>query len=232
MRDRLAGVSRPAIACVTFAVAVLWAPGAHAEPPDFHEVPAALRTAPDRSPLTPTQRDALSARKILAQLVNDHGPEPWPGAAVAIIDGSPAEVFSVLRDYAHFSSFMPYVASATVDEHASNRWRVSYVVKGPLGIGDRQYQLDTFDEHERLDGVDVTISRFVYTGRGNIKSSVGTWKLVPLWDAHTTFVRYESRTDPGGSFTQWLKRKVAAGGLTRVIEAVRKRVTERRAETR
>jgi hypothetical protein len=199
---------------------------AQAAPPELHEVPAALRVDPAGVPLDDAQRQALSDRKVLAQLVNDGGPEPWPGVAVAILDGSPRQVFAVLRDYPHFPEYMPYVQSATVVEHAGKRWLVDYVIKGPMGIGDRQYQLEVFDEEETRDGVTVLVSRFRYTGKGNIKSTQGTWKLVPLWDGKTTFARYEVRTDPGGSFTVWLKRKIAASGLPKVIESVRKRLTK------
>lgn len=199
--------------------------------PDLHEVPAALRRDPAGAPLDGTQRAELGQRKVLAQLVK-RGEEPWPGVAVAILDGTPAEVFAVLRDYDRFPSFMPYVARATVDAHTPGRWLVSYVVKGPLGIGDRAYQLEALDEQETVDGVEVLVSRFSYTGRGNIKSTAGTWRLVPIWGGGTTFVRYEVRTDPGGSFPGWLKRKIAASGLPRIIGAVRKRLAERKAEAR
>jgi hypothetical protein len=205
-------------------LALVLAPLAAQAAPDLHEVPSALRVDPAGAPLDEAQRQALSDRKVLAQLVNDGGPEPWPGVAVAILDGSPRQVFTVLRDYPHFADFMPYVQSATIVEHSGKRWLVDYVIKGPLGIGDRQYQLEVFDEEETVDGVTFLISRFRYTGKGNIKSSQGTWKLVSLWDGKTTFARYEVRTDPGGSFTPWLKRKIANSGLPKVIEAVRKRL--------
>jgi ribosome-associated toxin RatA of RatAB toxin-antitoxin module len=214
---------------LVISLAALGSASAYAEPPDFHEVPASLRVDPASVPLSVAQRGDLDARKILAQLVDDHGPEPWPSVAVALIDATPAEVFAVLRDYPNFPSFMPYVSSATIDEHAGKRWVVSYVIKGPLGIGDRHYQMEVFDESEVLDGTTVLISRFVYTGKGDIRTTSGTWHLVPIWGGHTTFVRYEARTDPGGSFTTWLKRKIAVAGLPKVIAAVRKRVVERRA---
>jgi hypothetical protein len=204
-------------------VLVLFASPAFADPPDLHEIPARLRVDPAGHALTPEQRQALSDRKVLAELVNDGGGEPWPGVAVAILDGTPRQVFTVLRDYPHFAEFMPYVKSATIVEHTGNRWVVDYVIRGPAGIGNRDYQMEVFDEQETVDGVTILVSRFQYTGKGNIKSTVGTWKLVPLWDK-ATFARYEVRTDPGGSFTGWLKRKIAASGLPRVIEAVRKRL--------
>jgi ribosome-associated toxin RatA of RatAB toxin-antitoxin module len=205
---------------------VLWPAVVHAAPPDFHEVPAALRTGPSGHPLTDEEKQQLSDRKILAEVVNDAGPEPWPGIAVALVDATPKEMFAVLRDYPHFHEFMPYVQSVTVDEHSGKRWVVSYVIKGPMGIGNRDYQMEVFDEEDTQDGVTYLISRFRYTGKGNIKSTVGTWKLVPIWGGKVTFVRYEVRTDIGGGFTQWLKRKLATSSLPRVITAVRKRLTE------
>lgn len=210
--------------------ALLVPASAHAEPPDFHEVPTPLRVDPARAALSVEQRAQLDARKILVQLVDDHGPEPWPSVAVALVDATPDEVFAVLRDYTNFPKFMPYVSSVTIDEHTDKHWVVSYVIKGPLGIGDRRYQMEVFDQNEVVEGTKVLISRFVYTGKGDIRTTSGTWHLVPIWGGRTTFVRYEARTDPGGHFTTWLKRKIAVAGLPKVIEAVRKRVAERRAE--
>jgi hypothetical protein len=201
-------------------LAPAWAQAA----PEMLEVPAPLRVDPAGAPLDEAQRQALWERKVLAALVKDNGPEPWPGVAVALLDGSPRQVFTVLRDYPHFAEFMPYVQSATIVEHVGKRWLVDYVIKGPMGIGNRQYQLEVFDEEETVDGVSVLVSRFRYTGKGDIKSTQGSWKLVPLRDGKTTFARYEVRTDPGGRFTAWLKRKIAANGLPKVIEAVRKRL--------
>lgn len=211
----------------SFLVALALLPAAvYAAPPDFHEVPASLRTNPAGHPLTDDEKQQLSDRKILAELVNDGGPEPWPGVAVALVDATPKQMFAVLRDYPHFQDFMPYVQSVTIDEHSGKRWLVSYVVRGPAGIGSRDYQMEVFDEEGTEDGVSYLVSRFRYTGKGDIRSTVGTWKLVPIWGGKTTFVRYETRTDIGGSFTAWLKRKLTTSSLPRVITAVRKRLAE------
>ena len=197
---------------------------AHAAPSVLDEVPAALRTGPTGQPLDAEQSQALLARKTLSQLVDATDGGPRPGVAISIIDAPPADVFRVLRDYPHFQDFMPYIKRVNIDEHAGNRWLVSYVVRGPMGIGNRDYQLEVFDEKETVSGLEVLVSRFSFTGKGNIKDTRGTWHLVPINGGRSSFVRYLVRTDPGGSFPGWMKNKIASSGLARVVEAVRKRV--------
>jgi len=185
-----------------------------------------MRVGPAGQPLDEKQRKTLLERKVVSQLLESPDGGPRPGVALTIIDAPPAAIFAVLRDYPHFPEFMPYVASAIVDEHTPGRWVVSYVIKGPLGMGNRKYQLEVFDEKEILDGKEVLVSRVQYTGRGDIVSTKGTWQLVPMKDGRSTFVRYAMRTDPGGSFTTFIKNRIATSGLQRVPEAVRKRVTQ------
>ncbi len=194
-------------------------------PPSADAVPGKWRLDPAGHPISTQQAGDLFYRhKILSALVDVPGAEIKQGVALAIINAPPVDVLRVLRDYPHFQEFMPYVASAKIDEHVGNRWLVSYVIKGPLGIGDREYQMEVFDEKDVDDGVETLVSRFQYTGKGNIKDTRGTWHLVPIHDGAHTFVRYVVRTDPGGSFPGWLKNRIASSGLPRVIEAVRRRL--------
>lgn len=188
------------------------------------DVPLALCNDPTGKPLDANQRELLLARKVVAQLLDAPSGTASPGVALAIIDAPPAQILRTLRDYGHMHEFMPYVARATVDDHTANRWLVSYSIRGPLGIGNRDYQLETFDEKEVVDGLEILVSRFSYTGRGNIKDTRGTWRLIPVGGGTATFARYESTTDPGGAFTPWLKRRIASAGLPKIIQAIRKRV--------
>lgn len=185
--------------------------------------PASVRTAPAGGPLDAQQVEKLLARKNLVEQSDSPEGGVKTVSAVTIIDASPAQIFHVLRDYAHFPEFMPYLKSATVDEHVGKRWLVSYVIRGPMGIGDRDYQLDVHDEKETVDGVEVLVSRQAYTKKGNIADTRAVWKLVPLDGGKATLVHYTTRTDIGGSFPQWMKNKTAAGALPKVLEAIRQR---------
>ncbi len=193
------------------------------------DVPLSLRNDPSGNPLDGSQLDQLLAGKVVSQLMDAPSGMPSSGVALAIIAAPPAKILRTLRDYPHLHEFMPYVARATIDDHTANRWLVSYSIHGPLGIGSREYQLESFDEKEVIDGREILISRFSYTGRGNIKDTRGTWRLIPIAGGTATFARYESTTDPGGSFTPWLKRRIASAGLPKIIQAIRKRVAERTA---
>lgn len=196
---------------------------AHAERTALDDVPASLRKAPAGGALGDKDAQKLLARQILVEQTDATDGGVKTASAATIIDAAPSQIFHVLRDYDHFPEFMPYLKSATVDEHKGKRWLVSYVIRGPMGIGDRDYQLEVFDEQEKVDGVDVLISRQAYTHKGNITDTHATWTLVPIQGGAATFVRYETRTDIGGSFSMWMKNKTAAGALPKVLEAVRKR---------
>ncbi len=191
------------------------------------DAPASLRTGPSGQAFDAAQVKALLEGKTISALGEASDGGPRPGLGVGVVEAPPADVFRVLRDYSHFQDFMPYIKKVTVDEHVGSRWVVSYTVRPPMGIGDRDYQLEVFDERETVDGVEILVSRFQFTGKGNIKDTRGTWKLVPIAGGRSTLVRYAVRTDPGGSFPGWMKNKIAASGLERVVGAVRKRATGR-----
>ena len=165
---------------IPFLLGLLLPMTARAERTLLDEVPAALRTAPAGGPLDAKQAEKLLARKILVEQTDATDGGVNTVSAVTVIDAAPAQIFHVLRDYAHFQDFMPYIKSATVDQHSGNRWLVSYVIRGPMGIGDRDYQLEVFDEKETVDGVEILVSRQAYTKKGNIADTRATCKLVPV----------------------------------------------------
>ena len=191
------------------------------------DVPGSMRLGPKGEPLDAEQTSRLLDGKVLSGLVVGPG-DAERNVVVAVIDAAPAEVYKALRDYPHFQQYMPHVSSATVDSHSGNVWLLSVKVHAALGLGDREYQLRIFDEKRKVEGKEVLVSRFEYTGKGNIKASKGAWTLVPLAAGTKTFATYSDDLDPGGLIPHDLKNRAVLGGLEDAMEAVRKHTAARR----
>ena len=215
--------SHAVIAPLGFAVALALAgPAAFADPRTLlDDVPASLRLGPGGQPLTAEQTIRLLDGKTLSGLLEGQG-HAESSVVVAIVDATPTDVYKTLRDYPHFHEYMPHVSSATVDSHAGNVWLVSVKVHGALGLGDREYQLRIVDEKRKVAGKEVLVSRFEFTGKGNIKASKGAWTLVPLSAGTKTFATYSDNLDPGGAIPHDLKSHMVLNGLEDAMEAVQK----------
>lgn len=187
-------------------------------------VPASLRTDAQGGPLDQDETTRLVDGDVLTALIEVENNPVKKGVAVGIVDAPPAKVFATIGDYPNFKDFMPYVDKTTVDEKDGNTTTVSYVLKFPMGLGGRNYQLKLTDGKAAIDGVDVYTCEWVYTGKGNITDTTGTWQVAPWGDGSKSFVRYTVFTDPGGSFPNWIKNKAASMALPSVIKAVRDRV--------
>ena len=187
-------------------------------------VPASLRTDPRGEPLDHDETSQLTDGDVLTALIEVENNPVKKGVAVGIVDAPPAKVFATIGDYPNFKDFMPYVHQTTVDEKDDSTTTVSYVLKFPMGLGGRNYQLKLTDGKTKVDGVDIYRCEWIYTGKGNIVDTTGTWEVAPFGDGTKSFVRYTVFTDPGGNFPNWIKNKASSMALPSVIEAVRDRV--------
>lgn len=208
------------LAPLTFALSLV-ASSAFAEPTTtLDEVPTSLRVGPSGQPLDEAQTKRLLEGKVICSLTPGQGDDAPKGVAVAIIDAAPAQVFKTLRDYPHFKEYMPHVTSATVDSTTGAQSLVSVRVHGAMGLGDREYQLRVSDEKKTVEGHEVLVSRFEYTGKGNIKASKGEWTLVPFAGGTKTFATFMDHLDPGGSIPRHLKNHEVQKGMEDAMEAV------------
>ena len=176
--------------------------------------------------LTSEDRVALINAKILVQLTEVPDSSTKKAVAVALVDASPEAVFSVLTDYAYFTSFMPYCSKVEVKEKKDEVSTVAFVLDFPWPIGDRHYTLRLTDQKKEIDGKTVYTSSWTYVaGSGNIKDSTGSWE-VQAYDDKRTFVRYTVFTDPGGSIPAWANNAASEVAVPKVINGLRARVAE------
>lgn len=201
------------------------APGAASDPLDA--VPSAWRVDPDGTPLDAASIKKLEKGKILSDLIEIPGNPVKKGIAIGIADAPPAKVLATCSDFEHFPDFMPYVSKIVVDKRDGNKALVSYWLSFPLGIGNRNYQLDLTADAKEIDGKKVYVSEWTYTGKGNLKDTSGSWEIAPWGDGTKSFVRYTVFTDPGGSIPNWAKNMAASSALPKVVERVQERVTSK-----
>ena len=213
------------LAAVSFA---LFAASATAGEPDLaaspeDAVPVSLKKGPKGDSLTAAELQQLKKGEVVWALIDNADNPVKKGVAIAVIDAKPENVFATLGDYENLKDFMPYVQKTTVDERSGDVTTVSFVLAFPLGISGRNYQLKLTDKPKEIDGVKVYVSEWVYTGKGNIVDTTGSWEIAP-WGKEKTLARYTVFTDPGGSFPNWVKNKATGTAMTNVLNAVRERV--------
>lgn len=193
-------------------------------------VPPSLRVGPTGKPLQADEIARLGKGEILTALLDDPQNPVKKGVAVAVVDAPPPKVFATVGDYEHFADFMPYIDKVVIDGRDGALSTVSYWLKFPLNIGNRQYQLRVKDGTREVDGVSIHASDWTYTGVGNIKDTTGSWEIAPFVDGTRSFVRYVCFTDPGGSLPTWMKNMAASSALPKVMKAVRTRVASPQAK--
>lgn len=193
-------------------------------------MPLSWKKGPSGSKLTAAEVKQLKAGEIIWTLVDNADNPVKKGVAMGVIDAPPAKVYATIGDYENFKEFMPYVAKTAVDLRSAEKNTVSYWLEFPLGVGNRNYQLDLVDKVQTVDNVKVFTSEWTYTGKGNIVGTTGSWEIAPWGDGTKSIARYTVFTDPGGSFPTWMKNKAAGVALPKVVQAVRDRVKSPKAK--
>lgn len=209
-------------ALLSFSVIAVGAEGGLSTSPE-DAVPLSLKKGPTGENLTAKELKKLKEGDVLYALIDNEDNPVKKGVAVAVVEAPPAKVFATIGDYENFKDFMPYVAKTKVDSREPPVTTVSYWLEFPLGLSGRNYQLKLTDGTKQVDGVKVWVSDWVYTGKGNIIDTTGSWEISP-WGKDHSLARYTVFTDPGGSFPTWIKNKAAGVALPKVLNAVRDRV--------
>lgn len=155
----------------------------------------------------------------------------------ATVAAPPAEVFSVITDYAHYPEFMPHLIESQViaqegnTQHILQCVRISelfrfllkdrcHVVRNALlypSEGNGHYRvewsLDSAATHA-LDRDDALPTRL----------NTGYWDLQSIEGGSATQVHYYLQTDPGGSIPVYFANVGTTQSIPSVIDAVRNRV--------
>ena len=138
--------------------------------------------------------------------------------ALGSVDGTPAEVMAVLKDYPKRAGLFPHV------ERCEATW------KGNLALVDMELSVALSTLRYRLAmqhyGDLAVVWQYVH---GDLKDSTGSWKLFPYDDGARTLVQYETESEPDSAVPRFILSSLTEKGLPGVIEAVRKGVADRRA---
>jgi hypothetical protein len=152
--------------------------------------------------------------------------------AEATMAASPARIFSVISDYAHYPDFMPYVKTSDVIKVAADASWVFQQLVLPFPVSDRYYTIrlvadkhlageGTYRVNWALAGSDVPDR----TGQGvRLLTNSGYWHLQGVGDGKSTHVTYFVHTNPGGALPAWVINIANKESAPSVVKAVRARV--------
>lgn len=156
--------------------------------------------------------------------------------AVGLIDGSPQEVWAVVRDYPNYTTLMPYTAEAKVlSVEEGGKITLFYSLLNLPLVDKRDYVIRLLDESDWKDGKGFLKVTWKAEAGGpaerdgvvRVKVNDGSWLLEPREDGKKTFVTYYIYTDPGGAIPKWIANKANGTAVPNVFLAIRKAVGQR-----
>lgn len=199
----------------------------------------------------------MSAQPVWEEAARENGitvlARDFPGSevremkAVGLIDGSPDEVWKVIRDYPSFTTTMPYTVDARVLDREDGD-RVVYFYSRldlPL-VANRDYVIKLVDESDWQEGKGYLKVRWTRADAPlgdkrhvpekadvvRVQENEGFWRLEPRENGKKTWATYYLHTDPGGSVPKWICNRVNSTAVPSVFEAIRKVVAGARAKGR
>lgn len=174
---------------------------------------------------------------------NKEGSDVKEMKAVGLIDGTPKEVWDVVRDLENYPKQMPYTAEVKVlsrTEGDKEIWFYSRL-NTPL-VSERDYVIILKDESEQKeDG--SGFFKVSWTAAPKEKSDVliaekkdvvrvrvndGYWLLEPREEGKKTFATYYVYTAPGGSIPTFIINSANGIAVPAVFDAIKKTVVDKR----
>jgi len=149
---------------------------------------------------------------------NPDGSQRIDFLAKLYIKATRQEVWKTIRDYNHYSEFMPRLTKATILKQEGQVYWVRYEVK-VLWL--------RVVYHLRVEGVDPfkRIEFKLDTDKKNhIRNTYGYWILQDAPEGSGTVLSYSAYIDTGIPAPESLARKVAKSALPGVVKNVRKRI--------
>jgi hypothetical protein len=177
--------------------------------------------------LTATEQKRLDANEVV---ISEFKPTDNRGIgvrALGVIDAPTTEVWPVVRDCQHFSSFMPRTKASAVKEEEGVR--VCHVeLKMPWPLSDLWSDSKSVQREEPAGHY----FRGWSLVRGTYRRNTGSWSLVP-WgaDGKKTLVVYVIDSDPAMVIPDAILRSAQVGSLPEVFTSIRKRVVALRDAT-
>ena len=175
-------------------------------------------------PLTVPSFTEAESKKLNAgeTVVHDVKPTDNRGIGVqafGIIDARSTEVWPVLRDCAHFASFMPRTKTSSIkEEEGVSLCHVELRLPFPL--------MNLWSDTKSVQREEPAGSyhRAWTLVRGTYRRNSGSWSVLPWGDGTKTLVIYAIDSDPIILIPDGILRSAQTGSLPEVFAAIRKRV--------
>jgi len=172
---------------------------------------------------------------------NREGSEVREMKATGLIDATPEEVWTLLRDYDAYTKNMPYTVEAKVlSRQNGDKITLMYQrLETPL-VSSRDYIINLYDESEWKDGkgfykvrwtaAPVETDSLVPTKQDVVRVRVvdGYWLLEPFEGGKKTYATYYVFTNPGGSIPVFIINTGNGIAVPRVFDALKAGVVNRR----
>lgn len=173
-------------------------------------------------PLSTSEHATVLAGGTVVKLLDEPGQAVKAAYAVSILLAIPRTVATVVRDYAHYQNFMPYVARSTMEPDRASNLRSYQYIDLPWPINDRWYMVIVEPLKETADGC-LSYSWSYVPRSGNIVDTHGTWTLVPLSDGRTLACYFVS-ADLGIRLPVWLIDLVTQHAIPEVFSRISSRL--------
>jgi hypothetical protein len=145
------------------------------------------------------------------------------GHIMAVVEGPPDEVWSIVSDFANQDRWVPDMYDAEVVSTSGGTETVSARTNLPWPLADRHYTLHVTDGEQTIGGVESYVSTWTYGG-GNMNENRGYWLVRPWADAtDRTLVVYEFEADTGVRAPDGIERNATRRMLPGILQGLRDR---------
>jgi hypothetical protein len=160
--------------------------------------------------------------------------------AVGVMEASPQEIWSVVRDLDSYKRTMPYTEEAKVlSREKDDKVVLFYSRLNTPMVARRDYIIKLVDESDDKGNLKVSWSAVndqdalmpVKDDIVRVRTNDGYWLLEPREEGKKTQVTYYIYTAPGGSIPTFIVNSANGIAVPKVFESIRTEVTRRREKT-
>ena len=174
----------------------------------------------ERPPLTEAETKRLNGGETVVHEVKPTDNKGIGVESFGLVDAPSTEVWPVLRDCAHFASFMPRTKTSSIkEEEGVSLCHVELRLPFPL--------MNLWSDTKSVQREEPAGSyhRAWTLVRGTYRRNSGSWSVMPWGDeGKKTLVIYAIDSDPKILIPDGILRSAQTGSLPEVFAAIRKRV--------
>jgi len=160
--------------------------------------------------------------------------------AMGLVDATPHEIWTAIRDYDNYTKTMPYTVEAKVlSKEQGDRLIYFYSRLDTPLVSSRDYIIKIVDESVWKDGKGFL--KVSWTAANDkdalvplkkdivrVRINDGYWLLEPRENGKKTFATYYVYTSPGGSIPNWIANKANGIAVPKVFQAIKEVVAAER----